>query len=65
MGKKKLYTKEEVKEHLAELKNYEKAFRSAQKSNTSLGVNVKDFTGFFGKTIKILNQLNRPKRDYS
>ena len=62
--KKKLYTRNEVKEHLAKLRNYEKTFRSAQKNGVSVGFNIKDFTAFFGKTVKIINQLNRPTKDY-
>lgn len=62
--KKKLYTRNEVREHLARLRKYEKSFKAAQKPNVSLGLNVKDFAAFFGKTVKIINQLNRPTKDY-
>jgi len=62
--KKKLYTRQEVREHLARLRNYEKTFKSAQTNNVSVGLNIKDFAAFFGKTVKIINQLNRPTKDY-
>ena len=61
--KKKLYNRQEVREHLTKLRLYEKTFRAAQ-NGVSLGINVKDFAAFFGKTVKIINQLNRPTKDY-
>ena len=63
-AKKKLFTKEEVRLHLRKLRRYERTFRGAQNSR-SLGINVQDFAALFGKTVKIINQLNRPSKDYS